>query len=267
MVPRWLMPCACIALVAIAGHARGSDVGRCRTVVSGRAEIIEFKAEMATGKRVTVRGLLSRPDGAGPFPAVVMLPGSRGPRPPGCYAAVAERFVTWGFATLLVVPVPAIDARATQLYKYETVDLGTYTHGAATALADLPRVDGSQILLWGHSRGGGAVIDAVSKAKMSNGNIRAAVAAAPWPGCPAQATPPAIPLLIQMGSVDTKIDVDSCIGYARNSKNADGFEFSLLPEAGHSYRTPGTRKYNEAAAKLAEERLKAFMAKYLRVGR
>ena len=90
MLLRALLPGLCIALVLAAGQARGSDVERCRMVASGDAQVIQFKARMASGKRVTVRGLLSRPAGAGPVPAVVMLPGSRGPRPPGCYASVVE---------------------------------------------------------------------------------------------------------------------------------------------------------------------------------
>ncbi len=42
-----------------------------------------------------------------------------------------------------------------------------------------------------------------------------------------------------------------------------GFEFVLIPEAGHLYWAPGSVQYNETAAELAAGRLKEFLAKYL----
>ncbi len=103
------------------------------------------------------------------------------------------------------------------------------------------------------------MIDVVSSAGGKQSTFRAAVAASPE--CPAKA-PPTIPLLVLIGTEDTDVNVDWCIDYAAQLEDVSAFEFLLIPNAGHVYWAPGTPKYNETAAKLAERRLKTFLTKH-----
>ena len=104
------------------------------------------------------------------------------------------------------------------------------------------------------------MIDAVTSAGGRENAFRAAVAAAPL--CPAKAVPPTIPLLVLIGTEDTSSPADWCVDYAAQLEDVSGFEFLLIPNAGHSYWAPGAPEYDETAAKLAEGRLKAFLAKH-----
>jgi dienelactone hydrolase len=228
-------------------------------VAEGRAEVIGFDAETADGRQVRLKGLLTRPDGTGPYSAMVMLPGSGGLFTPSCYGAVVEQFVNWGFVALVVAPTTARERSGNKLFQYSFVDLGKYAQGAASALAAEPLVDPARIGLWGHSRGGAAANDVASSAGGKQSAFRAAVAASPE--CPAK-SPPTIPLLVLIGTEDTAVAVDWCINYAAQLKDVGGFEFLLIPNAGHIYWAPGTPKYNETAANLAERRLKAFLTKH-----
>lgn len=256
--------CAAVLLGAllVAGPTQAVDVKRCRLVAEGRAAVIGFEAVTADGRQVSLDGLLTRPDGTAPASAMVMLPGSGGLVTPYCYGSVSERFADWGFATLIVAPTTARDGGGNPLYQYSFADLATYARGAAAALAALPRVDPARIGLWGHSRGGGAVIDAVSGAAGGRSPFRAAVAAAPV--CPAKAVPPTIPLLVLVGSEDGDVNVDWCVDYAAQLEDAGGFAFFLISNAGHLYWAPGAPGYDETAARLAALRLKDFLAKHLR---
>ena len=257
MIPRSLTPGLCAVALLVASSAYAVDVNQCWMVAEGRAEVISFDAETADGRQVTLKGLLSSPDGTGPFQGIVMLPGRL--ITPYCYGAVVEQFVNWGFVTLVVTPTTARDGSGNQLFQYSFVDLGNYALGAASALTTVPQVDATRIGLWGHSRGGAAVIDVISSAGGKQSAFRAAVAASPE--CPTKARP-TIPLLVLIGTEDTVVVVDWCIDYAAQLEDVSAFEFFLIPNAGHLYWAPGAPKYNETAAKLAERRLKAFLAKH-----
>ncbi len=259
MIPRLLTPSLYAVALLVASSAYAVDVNQCWMVAEGRAEVISFDAETADGRQVTLNGLLSSPDGTGPFPAIVMAGGGGGLYTPYCYGAVVEQFVNWGFVTLIVAPTTARDGSGNQLFQYSFVDLGNYAHGAASALTIVPQVDATRIGLWGHSRGGHAVIDVVSSAGGKQSTFRAAVAASPE--CLAKA-PPTIPLLVLIGTEDTAVPVDWCIDYAAQLEDVSAFEFLLIPNADHFYWMPGWPEYNETAAKLAERRLKTFLTKH-----
>lgn len=258
----YLRTFALCAALLVAGPARAVDINLCSIVADGRAEIVSFSARMADGTAVTLDGILAGPAGAGPFPAIVMLPGGHGLRTPYCYRSVVERLVGWGYVALIVAGTTARDSDGRQISEYSFADLARYAHGAAAAAAKLPPVDPPRIGLWGHSHGGLSAIEAVSHGGETPGaGFRAAVAAAPV--CPARAVPITTPLLLVIGDRDADVPVSSCVDFAAALEGVDGFEFQLLSGAGHLYwisRIPG---YDQAAAMLAEARLKSFLARHL----
>jgi len=259
MRPRALNVALCTAVLAAASPAAAVDIRQCAMVAEGRAEIVNFEAERADGSRVRLDGLLSTPDGAGPFPVVVMQPGSAGLVVPYCYGAVVAQLTDWGLATLVVAPTTARDGSGAPMPQYSFADLARYGHGAAAALSALPQIDPARIGLWGHSRGGHAVLEAVTRGDGPPGMFRAAVAVAPE--CLAKGLP-SIPLLLVIGTADRVVSVDWCKDYAASVSDAAGFEFLLLADAGHAYWAPAAPDYDEAAAMLAAARLMAFLRQH-----
>lgn len=262
MTSRFLLPCAWAVTVLAAIPAHAVDINQCSMVADDRAEVIGFGGQMADGTDVELKGILASPDGSGPFPAVVMLPGGGGLYIPYCYGAVVEQFVSWGFVTLIVASTTARDRDGNQLSQYSFVDQARHAYAGASAVANVPRVDATRIGLWGHSRGGSGVIDAVSSAKLKPSTaFRAAVAAAPH--CPAKAIALTVPLLVLIGAEDTDVSVDACIDFAAHMENISGFDFLLMPDAHHVYWAKGTRGFNEAAATMAANHLKTFLVKHI----
>ncbi len=236
-------------------------IKKCPQVADGRAEIIAFDARTLNGTPVKLRGLLTIPSGEGPFPGMVILPGSNGLIVPYCYASIAPTFREWGFATLTVAPRTAREADGTPRFTYSFADHGNYGFSAARTLGDLENVDADKIVLWGHSNGGVAVIDAAGFGGDKLKVFRAAVAAAPY--CPEKARPPGVPLLVVMGKEDREVQPKFCTDYAAQLKGTEGFEFLLLPDTGHSYWARLADDYNAKTAKIAHQQVKAFFTKYM----
>ena len=67
-------------------------VSKCAAVIDGSAEAVVFNTQDNDGEPVPVRGVLSKPAGQGPFPAVVILHRSLGVIPPNCYGAGRKIF-------------------------------------------------------------------------------------------------------------------------------------------------------------------------------
>lgn len=253
MIPRSLVPILSAVACALATTSHAGDITECSIVVEDRAELITFDARMANGKEVELTGILAGPDGDGPFPAVVILPGGSGLYTPLCYREIVDQLTTWGIVTLFVAPTTARDGDGKRLFQYSFADLSSYGHDAALAAANLSRVDPARIGLWGHSRGGLSAIDIASGlGGRSQIPFRAAVAVAPWPGCPKNARP-AIPLLVLYGADDKLSSPDWCADFAEQSEDASGFEFYVIPDADHDvWWTPKGRAH-----------LKFFLDKHL----
>ena len=192
---------------------------------------------------------------------MILASGSSALITPGCYRAAVERFLAWGWAALAVVPTSVREPSGTRQPIYSFADHAAYAHGAAAALAALPRVKRDRLILWGHSRGGQAVIDAVTFPGDQPIAFRAAVASAPI--CPAKGAAPRIPLLVLIGERDGAVPVQWRRDHAARRGGTAGFEFIEIPGAGHSYWAPGAAEYDRAAARLADERLRAFLALHL----
>jgi len=255
------------APVALAEDTPLDYIRKCSQVVDGRAEVIEFEANMLNGTPVRLAGLLAKPSGAGPYPGVVLLPGGRGLRVPNCYSSILPTFLEWGYAILTVAPRTAREMDGTPRYTYSFADNGNYGFGAAGALAAFEFVDKDNLVLFGHSYGGSAVVDAVIYGGDKLKVYRAAVAAAPY--CPGKARPPGLPLLVVTGEKDPEVEPVLCKDYAKQLEGTAEFEFLLLPETGHTYWAHFERdyKFNPETAKMAQQRVKAFLAKYQKARR
>ncbi|MDP6621531.1 MAG: hypothetical protein QF754_04600 [Alphaproteobacteria bacterium] len=253
MIPRYLVPILSALACTLATTTHAGDINECSIVVEGRAELIIFDARRANDTKVELTGILAGPDGDGPFPAVVILAGSRRLYTPLCYRVMVDLLTTWGFVTLFVTPTTAHDGEGNKLFQFNLDDLSRYGHDAALAAANLSKVDPARIVLWGHSRGGASAIDVASGfGGRSQIPYRTAVAVAPYPGCRKNARP-AIPLLVLNGAEDKVSNPNWCADFAEHAKGTSGFEFYVLADAGHDvFWTPKGRAL-----------LKSFLDKHL----
>jgi dienelactone hydrolase len=145
-------------------------------------------SEPATMPRVTVDGKLFMPNGThGRVPVVVVVPGSLG------IAAIhlehAETLVGLGLAAFVLDPFGPRNVTSTvsNQTQYSFAASASDVAAAVTVLAARPEIDPRRIGLQGHSRGGSAVLTAVTRRFCETVHdrslcVRAVLAAYPWCG-------------------------------------------------------------------------------------
>ncbi len=82
--------------------AAATDAEECAAVREDRSSLVHFDTYSPNGARGTLTGVLHRPLGHGPFPAVVILHRYFGIEPPDCFAEEQERFAARGWISLVV---------------------------------------------------------------------------------------------------------------------------------------------------------------------
>ena len=110
-------------------------------------ELVRFAS---AGQGELIQGYLSRPKGAGPFPAVVLLHTCLGL--PAARASIGERVAAWGYVALFVDNFATRGLKETCAvdFKQALAD----ADGALAYLASLPYVDRARIAAVGFSQGG-----------------------------------------------------------------------------------------------------------------
>jgi dienelactone hydrolase len=213
-----------------------------------------------------------RPEGAGPFPAVVIAHdcSGLGPNSSGAPGRWAEQLVQWGY--VVVVPdsyttrghpggicTDAADRSAVNAYR-RVQDV----YSALAYLRTLPYVDGRRVGLMGGSAGGSTALASMFEpegstqppAKERREGFAAAVAL--YPGCAARfgnwrtdrgVYKPVAPLLILIGEKDDWTPAEPCRRLAEASQKA-GYPVSIkiYPDAYHSFDSPKPLRY--AAARV-----------------
>jgi dienelactone hydrolase len=209
---------------------------------------------------------LSKPDGSGPFPAVVYLHGCSGLT---AYArtSTAEQMTSWGYVSLVV------DSFATRGIKNACnppyPDRQADAFGALLYLSKLPFVDVKRIALVGRSQGGITALEVASFHpfdifEMPAGlKYKAAVAFYPW--CSAATDELAIPTIVLIGELDDWTPIKSCEYWmGRRAGKGAPVKFVVYPGAYHDFDSPSVEdgklyfghwlKYDaEAAARSTTE--------------
>ena len=245
MTARWLGPVLALALIAPA-LADAADFGKLQ-------------------KRLEPHYRAYRPDGTGPFPAVMMVSGCSGFTPsvaPTSYTAVAERLKGEGF---LVIFVDYLAARGLSRcfeqgrYRVDFDDIAQDVLASAAYLRVRPDVKAADITVIGWSWGGGGVLEAL-RAVGEPVPFRAAVAF--YPACEGvRPWKAAIPVLMLLGALDDVAPARTCQSLARKLPATSPVEVRVYEEAHHGFdaselsgvvRHPaGTMGYNEVAARAA----------------
>ena len=225
---------------------------------------------------LTLTGRLKKPDGVGPFPAVILLHGCGGISPKRDHRW-AERLSGWGYVTLQVDSFRPRGLSSVCTYSgREATDIlqqrVTDAYDAKRHLAGLPFVDRSRIAVMGWSHGGATTL--LTLYQKTDDPFRAAIAF--YPSCQRMLTGLNAPLLILIGEADDWAPAGRCI--EKMPKEQAPFEVSLkhYPGAYHGFDTPDVNanvrgstgmhhiQYNPEAEKDSIIRVRAFFEKYLK---
>ena len=228
----------------------------------------------------TISATVHKPDGLGPFPAMIVVHDCSGI---GDHtAAWARRVVRWGYAA--IVP-DSFGSRGQGNVCQNTVAITERQRvpdviGAAQFLATLPHVRKDSIGVVGFSHGGGAIMKGVQRSmEWPKFGIKAAVAY--YPFCnPGSEENVAVPLLILIGESDDWTPAARCQTVARETVSPSLVTLKVYPSAYHAFdRDLPTRwvqgmgeggqvktrklEYNSAATRDAEAQTKAFLERQL----
>jgi len=226
-----------------------------------------------------IEGYLARPDGAGPFPAVVGLHGCAGMHDT-TRQRLADQLVAWGYVVLLV------DSYATRRIDHACTSSAFATflkrrpdaYGALVFLGSQNFVDWQRVAVVGFSAGARVTLSVAQTNSFEQfappGNLRFRAAAAFYPPCKAAWAPPEIPTLIFIGALDDWTPAADCADKVASWGN-DGppIELVVYPGAHHGFYyphlQPGTTmfdhwlEYNGEAADNASHRLHQFLDRHL----
>ena len=252
-----------VAAVALAGLALtvAAWAGERRVVVVDPAPPLAGAA--ATGP---LTAYLTAPPGAGPFPAVALIPSCLGL--PENRADFAATLAHWGYVALYV------DEFAPRgLHETCSVDFPVGPVDAAAALAFLARqpfVDAKRLAIVGFSQGADiALALAASPPRFA----RPRAAAAYYPPCAnRQGETLAVPTLVLVGAADSVTPAADCRAFLA-AQPPSVARLVVLPGAGHLFDDPASAggrvvlgmhfAYDRAAAAHAEGELRRFLAKAL----
>ena len=260
------------------------------------AERVYFKGtdKDKDGNPIELRGRLIKPDGNGPFPAVVLLHDCVGIRS-DVEGAAAEKISNWGYVTLQV------DSFSPRGIGESCADFGIFppnmrvldAYDAQSYLSKLPYVDPKRIAVLGLGHGGVAALCAVSRANL-NGNasmyknsqankfidekILAAfhpfqAAVVFYPRCTAGLADSTSPLLLLAGELDTFSPPGSCAKNMPSGSPSKEIILKVYPKAAHAFANPSVGNesyighkvaYQREAAADADIQVKKFLEKYLK---
>ena len=233
------------------------------------AEQVTFESMSTTseGDQLALEGELMKPQGNGPFPAVVLMHGAL--RFPACLEIWAERLVSWGYVALLVDSAGSradVDALLIPLQA-----LAQDAHDAKTFLAALPFVDRRRIGAMGWEQGGWGILHAIGNtALIDNQGGPFKVAVAFYPYCDRPLADLDAPLLILHGKHDNWCPANRC---SKPSERETAHEviLKIYPGAYHRFDCEDANEnyeshpflYDAAVAADAIVRVRHFLAKHL----
>jgi dienelactone hydrolase len=213
---------------------------------------------------------LARPDGAGPFPAVVVLHGCAGFSSGGSLQ-LADQLKDWGYVALMVDSLTPRGLAAACGGPF--INQPGDAYAALRYLSQQSFVAPERVAVLGNSMGGYSALYAVDRdllAQRFNERFRAAIAY--YPSCAIPATVLTAPALILIGeAADDWNPAERCRQMVAHMRpDSAPIALTVCPGAHHGFNfamlQPGRSsfghwlEYNEPAAKDAEEKVRAFLA-------
>jgi dienelactone hydrolase len=235
------------------------------------ADMVTFKGTgtTAAGVPLMLTGKLTKPQGNGPFPTVVLLHGCSGIRADRD-DFWAERFAKWGYVAFQVdsfgprglSSVCEDDSLLFSIIPKRAQD----AYDAKSHLAGLPFVDRNRIGVMGWSHGGMTTLSVVDQKR--DDPFRSAIAFYPY--CTQILSGFNAPLLILIGEKDDWTPDYACSTQMRSGQTGPEVILKIYPDSYHGFDgkdmiIAGHKLlYNPTAAADAIIQVKAFLAKHLK---
>jgi dienelactone hydrolase len=268
----------CLALyLLIAPQAQADELVHFDSATVKPSPFLERKAKengapLPAPEATPLIGYLSRPDGNGPFPAVVLMHGCG-----GIHAHVKEvwpqRLVSWGYAVLVVDSYATrnIKSNCTSYLPYRVFD----AYGGLDFLSKTGFVDASRVALMGFSAGGIATLEATKvegNAQLMDEKFKAAIGY--YPVCAPHEGDATVPTLILNGELDDWSPAERCRRRIANlSGKGPPVELHVYPGARHDFDDEAMVKpktilghveeYNADAAAQSIASVKDFLQTYI----
>jgi dienelactone hydrolase len=229
-----------------------------------RMERVEFEGasqRIASGGLIRgdrIQGYLAKPEGAGPFPAVIGLHGCAGMSDTTKRKLVGE-LVGWGYVVLLV----------------DSLGTRGIDHDCFKGILAIARI----VATVGFSKGGWTALlvsesNDLFKRFVRPGDLKLRAAVAFNPPCREVGTRPLIPTLILIGTLDEWTPAADC-SEKIDTWGTDGVPIDLVvyPNVHHGFYYPELQpgramlgrwlEYNEEAATDSSRRMRQFLARHL----
>ena len=186
------------------------------------AENVKFKSTSKDndGKPLFLTGILTKPEGNGPFPTIVLIHGCSGPQHSKSRSdSWSNRLLSWGYVTL------QLDSFGPRNVSSICTDIGEIiamcftraqdAYDAKDFLSELPYVDRNRIALMGWSHGGMTVLTALIKKFIPQDRqtpFNATIAFYPY--CDTILNNLNAPLLVLIGEADDWTPAKACSEHA-----------------------------------------------------
>jgi dienelactone hydrolase len=237
--------------------------------------VVEFESPLA--KPMPLQGYLRQPNGAGPFPAVVLLHGCN-----GNWGRLDQRWgkpiASWGYVTLTVDSFGPRGIKNT-CGSGGPIDLVLDAYRALGFLVRQPFVDAARVAALGFSQGGWLALTSIERGAIEQNSLdKFRAAAAFYPGCLGFKGNMTVPTLILIGERDDWTPAQECRnmvegrddwGISRSSGQGVPVRLIVYPGAYHGFDAPGLQtpiqffghrlEYNKSAADQASDALREFL--------
>jgi dienelactone hydrolase len=246
-------------------HPRLAAAALFGLLASAPAQADELVGFPSAGPGEPIRGYLSKPRGAGPFPAVVLLHTCLGL--PAERASIGERIAAWGYVALFVDDFSTRGLKETCAVDFKPALADA--SGALAYLAGLPYVDVARIAAVGFSQGGDTAL------KVAAGGAPGFKAAAAFyaPCANLDGAALIIPTLILVGAKDAVTPARDCADLAKRQRPGMA-KLVVYPGAAHAFDLPEfgagrqvmgmSLAYDRNAAQRSWADLRGFLAVRLR---
>jgi len=250
--------------------AEGPPIG------AGYTKVIAIPVDDPSVKEIA--GALFKPEGTGPFPAVVYMSGCNGldfPPEAKQEKRVIDSLTSKGIAVLIVDPFTARGEKDGVCEKInEKTFVQVFTRAGNDAVAALrvvkamPDIDPNKVFLQGYSYGAIASLYATDMKTPGTHDTKVAGVIAYYPYC-YDDVDPSVPTLVLIGEKDDFVSVAACQAVTGKAS----FDLVVYPGATHGFTEPFDKPldfdrhhlaHDEAATKDAEQRAEAFIAAHLK---
>lgn len=252
------------------------------TSTLANAQSVQFPTAVLPGitTPATIKATIAKPEGPGPFPAVIVLHDCGGINAKD--QSWAKRLASWGYVAILPDSFGSRGhgSLCTDVEKVGAQQRVQDTIGTAEYLATLPYVQKGKIAVLGFSHGGWTIMKGSQEsAYWRSYGILGSVAYYPYCTAP-QDRNVVLPVKILIGEKDDWTTVARCNDLLKVAKNPSLIDMKVYPDAYHSFDCNcGTRwvngtgggkttsrriEGNSAVTRDAETQTKAFLDHLLR---